>query len=60
MSVIKALRNLSTMEYYKNAIYIRKYLTQWMLCDFGEKKNLKNIKYVIKDITEEEKNRQNI
>lgn len=52
MSVIKALRNLSTMEYYKNAIYIRKDLTQWMLRDFGAKKYPKNVTQIVKDMEE--------
>lgn len=55
MSVPSNLRDLSDMEFYKNALRIRIEITKWMLRDFGEKKNLKNIKYVIKDITEEEK-----
>lgn len=55
MSVLKNLRSLSTMEFYKNALYIRKDLTQWLLRDFGAKKSPKSVKMVIKDITEEEK-----
>lgn len=52
MSVLKNLRSLSTMEFYKNALYIRKDLTQWLLRDFGAKKSPKSVKMIIKDITE--------
>lgn len=54
MSVLKNLRNLSAMEFYKNALFIRKDLTQWLLRDFGAKKNPKNVRMVLKDITKEE------
>lgn len=54
MSVIANMRNLSNMEFYKNAIYIRKEITLWLLRDFGTKKSPKNIKQIIKDITPEE------
>lgn len=54
MSVIKALRSLSGMEYYRNALFIRKDLTQWLIRDFGAKKNPKSVKQYLKDATEEE------
>lgn len=52
MAVIKNLRNLSDMEFYKNAVFIRKDLTEWLIRDFGAKKNYKSIKQVLKDIDE--------
>ena len=55
MSVLKALRSLSTMEYYKNAVHIRRDITQWMLRDFGARKNPKNVALVIKDISDEDR-----
>lgn len=55
MSVLKNLRNLSKMEFYKNAIELRKEITFWMLRDFGTVKNKKNIQNVIKDISDEDK-----
>jgi len=51
MSVLKNLRTLSTMEYYKLAIFIRRDLTQIMLRDFGTRRNLRTIHHVIKDIS---------
>lgn len=54
MSVLKHLRSLSEMEFYKNAIRIRKDLTVWMLKDFGAKRNPKSVKQVIKNISEDD------
>lgn len=54
MSVLKNLRTLSTMEYYKLAIFIRRDLTQIMLRDFGTRRNLRTIHHVIKDISDED------
>lgn len=52
MSVLKNLRNLSEMEFYKQAIEIRKSLTAWLLRDFGYKKNPRTLKQVVKGIDE--------
>ena len=52
MAVLKNLRNLSSMEFYKNAIQIRKNLTVWLLRDFGTKRNSKSVNQVIKNIDE--------
>lgn len=54
MSVPANMRNLSTMEYYKAAVNIRQEITQWLMRDFGNKKNPRNIKQVIKDITDDD------
>lgn len=54
MSVLKNLRTLSIMEYYKLAIFIRRDLTQIMLRDFGTRRNLRTIHHVIKDISDED------
>lgn len=54
MAVLKNLRNLSKMQFYKTAIYIRQELTDWMLRDFGTTKNKKSVKQVIKDISPED------
>lgn len=54
MAVIANLRNLSRMEYYKNAMRIRTEITKWIMRDFGTKKNPKDIKHTIADITEDE------
>lgn len=43
------------MEFYKNAICIRKDITNWMLKDFGTTRNKKSIQKVIKDIADEDK-----
>lgn len=55
MSVIKNLRGLSNMEFYKNAIVLRRNLTSWMLRDFGTTRNKKSIQAVIKNISESDK-----
>lgn len=34
MSVLKAFRNLSDMEFFKNSMYLRNDLTKWLLKDF--------------------------
>lgn len=54
MAVIKHLRDLSNMEFYKTAIYIRRDMTQWLLRDFGAKKHPKNVRQVVKDISDED------
>ena len=54
MSVLKNLRSLSSMEFYKNAIKIRKELTLWLLKDFGNKRNVRSVHHVIKDIDPED------
>lgn len=54
MSVIKNLRNLSSMEFYKNAIQMRRELTEWMMRDFGTVRNKKSLHSVIKDISQED------
>jgi hypothetical protein len=46
------------MQFYKNAIKLRKELTNWMIRDFGTTKNKKHIAQVVKDIDiEDEKKR---
>lgn len=50
MSVLKNLRSLSSMEFYKNAIEMRKAITMWMLRDFGARKNTRSVTRVIKNI----------
>lgn len=54
MSVLAVFRRLSEMEFYKNALFIRKDMTKWLIKDFGYKKNPKNIRMVIKDISIED------
>lgn len=44
------MRKLSSMEFYKNAIRIRQRLTDWMLRDFGTKRNRRSVKQIIKEI----------
>ncbi len=55
MSVLKNLRSLSTMEFYKNAIEMRKAITMWMIRDFGTRRNSRSITSVIKDIDDADK-----
>lgn len=54
MSVLKNLRGLSDMQFYKTAIGIRKELTVWLLKDFGAKRNVKSVNQVIKNISPED------
>lgn len=42
------------MQFYKNAIKLRKELTNWMLRDFGTTRNKKHISQAIKNIEEED------
>ena len=55
MAVLKNLRSLSQMEFYKNAIRMRKKLTDWLLKDFGTKRNARSVNQVIKNIDEEDR-----
>lgn len=55
MAVLKHLRSLSEMEFYRTAIEIRKNITIWLLKDFNTKRNVKSVNQVVKDITEEDK-----
>ena len=54
MSVIKGLRKLSTMEFYKNAIRLRQRMTDWLLRDFGTKRNARSINKIITGISEDD------
>lgn len=55
MSVIKNMRNLSSMEFYKKAIELRKNISLWLMKDFGYKRNPRSVQRVIKNISEEDK-----
>lgn len=55
MSVLKNLRSLSEMEFYKNAWRIRTELTLWMAKDFGLARRPRSVQKVIKDISLEDK-----
>lgn len=59
MSVLKNLRSLSDMEFYKTAITIRKDITVWLLKDFGGKRNVKSVNQVIKDISQDDQDTVN-
>lgn len=54
MSVLRNLRNLSTMEFYKNALDLKFTVTEWMLKDFGIKRNIRSVTQVIKNISKED------
>ena len=57
MSVLKSLRNLSDMEFYKNAKVLRNEITNWMLRNFGAKYKLKDVKILAKNISDVDKNK---
>lgn len=50
MSVPSYMRKLSSMEFYKNAVDLRRELTDWMMRDFGSKYTKKSVQQVIKNI----------
>ena len=54
LAVLKNLRKLSSMEFYKTAINIRKSITEWLLKDFGVVGKPFSVKRVIKNIDEED------
>ena len=54
MSVPSGLRDLSKMEYYKNAVRIRTLIDEWLIREFGLKKSYRSVRQVIKNITEDD------
>ena len=50
MSVPSYMRKLSSMEFYKNAVDLRRELTDWMMRDFGSKYTKKSVQQIIKNI----------
>lgn len=54
MSEPSGLRDLSKMEFYKNAKRIRKNIDLWLIREFGIKKNPRSISQVAREISEEE------
>ena len=46
MSVVKSKRNLSSMEFFHNALVLRKSITELLLRDFGIKQFKRNIRFV--------------
>lgn len=54
MSVVKSKRTLSDMEFYANAYDIRVEINNWLMRDFGYKKYKKEVKQLVKDISQED------
>lgn len=54
MGVPSGLRDLSKMEFYKNAVRIRKLIDLWLIREFGIKKNPRSVRQVVKGITEDD------
>lgn len=54
MSIPSGLRDLSKMEFYKNAVRIRKLVDLWLIREFGIKKNPRSVRQVIKEINDED------
>lgn len=54
MSIPSGLRDLSKMEFYKNAVRIRHLIDLWLIREFGIKRNPRSIRQVAKGITEED------
>ena len=55
MAVLKNLRELSKMEFYKNGLELRKSITEWLLTDFAMKPRKKDLKLVKREISDEDK-----
>ena len=60
MSILKNFRNLSNMQFYKTAAFIRKDLTEWMMRDFGTTRNKKVavLKYSYMIITDDDEEKK--
>lgn len=54
MSVLKNKRDLSDMEFYKNAIRMNQELATWMMRNFGTRRNPRSVNQVIKNINEDD------
>ena len=54
MSVLKNKRDLSDMEFYKNAIRMNQELTTWMMRNFGTRRSPRSVNQVIKNIDEDD------
>lgn len=54
MSVLKNKRDLSDMEFYKNAIRMTHELTNWMMRNFGTQRNPRSVNQIIKNISEDD------
>lgn len=54
MSVLKSKRDLSDMEFYKNAIRMNQELVTWMMRNFGTDRNPRSVNQVIKNISEDD------
>lgn len=54
MSVPSGLKDLSKMEFYKNAVRIRRLIDLWLIREFGLKKNPRSIRQVAKGISKED------
>lgn len=54
MSVLKNKRDLSDMEFYKNAIRMNQELVTWMMRNFGTERNPRSVNQVIKNISEDD------
>lgn len=54
MSVLEKKRSLSDMEFYKNALRLNQAVSEWLMRDFGTRRNPRSVNQVIKDISESE------
>lgn len=54
MSIPSGLKDLSKMEFYKNAVRVRKLIDLWLIREFGIKKNPRSIKQVARGINEKD------
>lgn len=52
MSVLEKKRSLSDMEFYKNALRLNQAVAEWLMRDFGTRRNPRSVNQVIKDISE--------
>lgn len=54
MSVLKNKRGISSLEFYHNAVSMRKEITSLLLRDFGVKNKIRNTKFMTKGMNQED------
>lgn len=55
MAVLKSLREISKMEFYRNGLALRNAITNWLLTDFAMKPRKRDIRIVEKELSDTDK-----
>lgn len=50
MSVLEKKRSLSDMEFYKNVLRLNQAVAEWLMRDFGTRRNPRSVKIVNENI----------